>query len=323
LADGTILIVANSPLFSYASGDTSFTGMLSLKSVTSVTGQTNSMDVRHLATSLHGDFVAAGAFETEVEIWGLKNLGVIARFGTRLNFGGKRLSIDRDGKVVLAGNYHTGVSCYSVPDGCELWYRKDLRRVQQCTVLPSNDRAVVAIEGKPAQIVRVSDGDTVDVIANAKRVFAFEDGVFAIESAKHLRVCRDQDSWLVRKETFGVLCASHIGESLAVGYSAGPLQRLDPETGKVHWSHRVAERHVLRISPSIHNGLLYGIDWNYSQGSKHALKSWDWETGRTRTIKLLNGTEFEFAKNGELLVCGNRRIIRCADGTVVRSVATD
>lgn len=279
------------------------------------------MEIRHLAASQDGDFIAAAAFESEVEIWDLKNLSVIARFATRLDFGGRRLSIDRTGTILLVGNYENGVSCYSVPSGREIWHRRDLRKVQQCTVLPSNDRAAVAIEGKPAQIVRTDDGVTVEVVPNAKRLFYFEDGVFAVESTKHLRVCKDQTVSRIPKETFAILCLSRIGESLAVGYSGGPLQRLEPETGKVHWSHRLAGRHVLRTSPSLPDGLLYGIDWNYSQGSKYALKAWDWETGRTRTIKLLDGPTFEFVKNGNLLVCSDRRFIQCADGKVIGSVA--
>jgi hypothetical protein len=63
------------------------------------------MEVRQIAISADGRRAALGAFKEAVEIWDLNTCASVSAFKTVLDFGGQRLTIDKNGSVVVTAAY--------------------------------------------------------------------------------------------------------------------------------------------------------------------------------------------------------------------------
>lgn len=277
------------------------------------------MKIRSLATSRAGDFVAAAAFENSIEIWDLRTQSVVSRFGTFFGYGGKRLAIDQSGQTVVAGNYKRGVGRYEVATGRQIWHAKGFRGVQGCS-LPDGDRVVVVNTTTSSFVLDLETGVRLDRVIGAKELSIHSDGSRMVERTWGFTYSDEDYSLKVKMDSFALLAAVKIGDSLVLSFVGGPLQRVRISDGVILWKKEEPDHHFLELSSLLAEGQIFGTYYNY-QRSGQTLRRIDFETGNHEVVVSLNTMESAFAKEGSMLVSVDRSLYRTSDGVKVGEVS--
>lgn len=132
----------------------------------------NSYAIRHFASTWSGSVIAAGEFERTVHVWDLNGPCRLATFPTILDFGGKRLAVTPEGTNCIAAAYHVeGIAAYAVPEGREIWRRKDLKKTQTLRVSLDGRRVYACLERRGCQVLHRETGRTLKAWAGVRDVW--------------------------------------------------------------------------------------------------------------------------------------------------------
>ena len=88
------------------------------------------MRVFEMRSSINGEYLIAGDFEKQVQIWNTGHNEKICDMKTHFLAGGKRLTVSNCGKYFSAVNYSRyGVEMYSTEDHMLLWQNKTIKQI--------------------------------------------------------------------------------------------------------------------------------------------------------------------------------------------------
>ena len=105
--------------------------------------------------------------------------------------GGPRHTLSRDETICLAGCYDAyGIAGYSIPEGREIWRRKDLKSVQTVEPLYDSDFVFCGREKGAAHLLNSQTGATVEQFAGIKGLYASPADSSVVLSGKVLEIQR-------------------------------------------------------------------------------------------------------------------------------------
>ena len=85
---------------------------------------------------------------------------------------GTRIALSSDAKLCFIGCYNVyGIACYSLPDGKEIWRRKDLKAVQSVSALDFQDQIFCGRQNAAAHLLDAKTGETVKKFSGVEEVY--------------------------------------------------------------------------------------------------------------------------------------------------------
>ncbi len=278
--------------------------------------------IRHIATSYHGPFVALAAFEKHVQIYDIVQSKIISEIETNLDFGGRRLAIDEDGQYCICGSWEKQcISCYEIASGQLIWQRKDLKGVQRIQNLRSSRFSIfVALEDGPSRILDIKTGCD---IKQLNRIKHWHESHFQlinlIGNTKRFKLVTRNDATVIANldcRPIAVLDISFAPQGVVIANSAGPTSCYDTQNGKLKWKIPLDEDgHFLRIDFNENLGLYVGVTSRYWGDQHKKLKYINPQTGKIERELMLNcPIETEFALDGSILVTSNKESINIETG---------
>src|ERR1017187_3406424 len=124
-------------------------------------------------------------------LFDLVNITQVAEFTVRHECPGfgTRIALSGDDKSCFVGCYNVyGIGCYSLPDGKEIWRRKDLKSVQSVLNLDFQKLVFCGRETGAAHLLDAKSGGTVEKLSGVEYVFGspFDETVIVNRSSLEL-----------------------------------------------------------------------------------------------------------------------------------------
>jgi len=295
------------------------------------------LSVRHVVPSSTGMHVILADFDHDVEIWNVAALQRIAAFRTIFDFGGIRLVLSDQARVLIAAAYTCyGIAGYAMTTGELLWRRRDIKASQVLSLSPDGSVVYCGLQRGPCVVLDVKTGET---LQRLRGVQAVADSRFEPVSLHettglpelvggseplYVKLARGQPGenfhpTIILDTAFapGKVFTSHMGgcvrcfTTLDLPYlRAGELWRYTPSAPK---------RHALRLAYRPSDDRLVGSEWAY--GDKDApdkLLTWNIDSGEVVRSLLLPGDYTRgFCQAGRVFVGSDRSVISTLDGSVV------
>lgn len=263
--------------------------------------------IRHIAPAAGSPSVALGKFKHEVAIWDLDPPRKLATFTTVLEFGGRRLALDREARRCFAAAYHVyGLACYDTEDGEVCWSRRDLKKAQGLRPSIDGSGIYVFFDQGPAQFLDAKNGKTTDRHRGVRDIVESPFGAVDLFSRSKLEL-RSRDGSLraaLDRSTFALLSASFSPSCVATSEGGGPVRWFDLESGRELWRYKSKPGcHVLEVGYCSSTESFYGVEWPYEHGGPKTLLRFD-QQSRSATVVALVGTpaETSFCVGGECLL---------------------
>ncbi len=231
--------------------------------------------IRHIAASRCGNFVAVAEFESTVSIWNLATQTKQSEFKTVLDFGGTRLAIDEEGKRCVAGAYLVhGIACYDTETGEVLWHRKDLKKVQEIAILPSQTEIACGFEESPLQILSMRNGKTLQKIRGCKslQVSPYEPVQLADKRKPMLETLDGSTIASLERESFAILSVVFGHGTVAISEAGGPIRCFKTSSGELLWRYGGPEgSHSVELGYDVKRRRFLSVEWPYEKGGKMTL----------------------------------------------------
>ena len=268
-------------------------------------------EVRHIATSHAGSRIAVAAFERLVVTWDIMTGDHICNLETCLDFGGDRLAISEDGRLLAAASFRMKhVVAYSATDGSEIWKRDNLGAIQRLAFDPLTGDLLVGAEGRPTYRLRSLSGETVKEYRGVRALTPspYQLGLESHETRKRIRVHfagQPTADMSIDMESLAVLSTAFTPDHILVSESAGAVRCFDLHDGKLCWRHDPPQGfHALRIAYCESSDYVACLLWHYETGREKQIVMLDARTGRVRQSADLEGTPVvaEFALKGCALI---------------------
>ena len=145
------------------------------------------MRVFEMRSSINGEYLIAGDFEKQVQIWNTEHDQKICDMKTHFFAGGKRLTVSNSGKYFSAVNYgRYGVELYSTEEQLLLWQNKTIKQIQ--FVYFSADESILYVinNDKKLYSLSVSDGSIQSIEKNVSELFLTESGMIKLSKTDEL-----------------------------------------------------------------------------------------------------------------------------------------
>lgn len=287
-------------------------------------------DVREIATGSTTERFLTVAWSGEVSLWSLQSGEALGSFPTTWSFGGRRLALGDDADVpvaVTAAWERHGVCAYNAATGSLLWQRKDVKRVNELSVLRGRD-AVTACSGDgPMQVLDLFDGSTLARVRAVRSCYANDPDLPLVGDVHGGLVFVDPDTWQVlnrcRMDGWATIAgAVSRTEALVSGnrnedgasYSTVSCTDLN---GQHRWKwHSPADVLCRRLSWDPVAGSWLGVLHHLERAEEDQLVRWS-TSGEVTTVAGLGlAATAEFTRDGALLVLSDGRIVHTSNGTV-------
>lgn len=269
---------------------------------------------RHIAPAAKAPIAAVGQFERDVTIWDLDSPRPISAFSTVLDFGGRRLALTPDGSRCLAAAYHVhGLACYDSRSGDLVWARRDLKKIQRVGASIADEVVMCFFDAGPAQVLRVSDGETVERIRAVRDVHqsVFSKVDLFEKSALDVRARGGSRLASIPRSTFALLSACFSPSELVISESGGPVRFFELPSGKESWRYEPeAGRHVLELTYSQSQCAFFGVEWPYQHGGPMVLLRLESDEQAVDSVAVL-GTPAKtaFCRQGEHLLTSSGHLL--------------
>jgi WD40 repeat protein len=274
-------------------------------------------DIRHIATSFHGTRIALAEFESRVQVFDLTEFEPVSEFDTILDFGGNRLAISGDGQYCICGSWvRHGIIGYDANTGKQLWQRKDLKKVQNIQLVPSNGNLIFTQFDKGiSRFINITDGsdegDLKGVLGyyeNPYRQCAILDTHTGLKIVEHLTF---EPKSKVKRQSFATLDIANGRSSILFSESGGPLSCYDLDSAQLIWQHVLDEHgHYLRLTYNEELDKFLGVCWPFATGGNKRLRYFKPHDGSMiDEVDLGAPVETEFVQGGQFLVTSDMDII--------------
>ena len=277
--------------------------------------------VCHLAAS-EGSRVAAGAFEGLVEVWDVSTPARLGSFRTVLDFGGRRLCLDRLGTRCFAGAYRQAcVVAYDVADGHVIWSRSDIGRVQKMS-RSTDSMLFIGVEDGPCQIVDSADGKTLEKLHGVVQVFESPAGTARLLDRKTPVVeLRGGRSFEVQRSSFAILDVAFGPSTLCLSEAAGPTRCLDLDDGREVWRYQPPQgEHVLFLTYCSSVDAFLGVSREYKRTSAYTLVHLGPGENLCHLAALGRPVVAAFCASGEAVLLDDGRLLTASTGELIRNV---
>lgn len=272
-----------------------------------------------IATSQSGSRLARSPGERWVEIWDIETRDFVAGLDTTLDAGGKRLAISNDGTLLVVGAYRrAGVAVYRLPDGAEMWRRRDVSRVQYVMFAEHLSAVCVAREGAPALALDLTTGATLARWPGVRGIFVGPDPDSILfntrrgyrwSAAGPLRLSHSQDQAVA-------LAAAFAATRVYVSEVGGPLRAIEIASSReVETWLPDAGTHWLTLACTDGDSLAL-VRFDYERGPVF-LERLDGSSDRVETIVELSSFGHVFASGGSLVIAADGECRRTDTGALV------
>jgi outer membrane protein assembly factor BamB len=245
-----------------------------------VSDQRGRSAIRQLAGSYAGPLVVAGEFENTAHIWNLQTADRVRTIEAKFDYGGKRLAISPDGKMLFTGAWaRYGIAAYSISDGQQVWRRTELKNVQALAVDAAGDRLICSFDRSPTHLMDPKTGVTLETLRGV------EDLYNAPFSKAVVQVSRQGKIWLrgptgkkisIPATSFAVLAVEFGAGEVCISEVGGPVRCFDIETGEERWRHTPRTGlHFLNLGFDIVTSRFAGVSWAYKTGGEYFLEAFD------------------------------------------------
>jgi hypothetical protein len=278
--------------------------------------------IRQLAASRAGSVVAAAEFEHLVHLFDLRCLDRVRTIQTTLDFGGRRLAISDDGRIVVVGAYRvSGIAAYSSEDGRELWRRKDLKKVQKIAFSGDDSHVLCCFDSGPCATLNVATGRSGRSLRGVRGVW---ESPFApvrfLERSKDYAIA-DLEAPIVSipRVSFAVLDAALSPTLVCVSEAGGPVRAFDVSSGAEAWRHTPpAGTHFLRVAFCEASRSFAGVSWPFERGGQLLLQLFSREDGSPTVVADVGAeTETVFCARGAQLLTSAGCLFDVASGNRV------
>jgi len=286
---------------------------------------TDQPDVRHIACSYDGGVIAVGEFERNIQTWNAESRQRIADFETTLDYGGRRLAINRDGTLCAVGAYHRhGIAVYDATPGDELWRRRDLKGIQSLTFSHDGVWLRCCFGDKPCHVIDIETGETNCTVRGARRIaesefdrasLLFSDGLayFCVVDPSYKPIAR------IEKTSFAPLGVAFSPGRVCISESGSVIRCCRISDGKEEWTYKPKKgNHALRLTYNESAGVFAAIMWAYECGGPYSLVLLDQEVGSIREVAVIEHSwEFGFFRKGSALVCSSGSVLETVSGKLL------
>lgn len=281
---------------------------------------------RHVATTFDGNAIAFGEFERAVHVYDLTTDACVSKFGSNLDFGGRRLAIAPNGSICAIASYNDNSLTLIDLHGDHLWQRGDVDEVQRVRFsLDGNTLFCCHHRGIVSQF-DVRSGETTRFNWFKKNLYGAED-VFESPYDKYMVVDRIEGDIQItnlrlkrigtlKRKTFAVLDYAFAPEFICISESGGPMTCYHLQTGKEVWELRFPDGiHALDVGYNEETKHFSAVTWPYKNGGPFTLLAIARHNGDIVTeTGLPDAADFGFVKRGTRLVLTTGAILSTATG---------
>lgn len=237
--------------------------------------------------------------------------------------GGPRHTLSRDETVCLAGCYDAyGIAGYSIPEGREIWRRKDLKSVQTVEPFYDNDFVFCGREKGAAHLLNSQTGETVEQFAGIKVLYASPTDSSVVLGGKRLELQRPFGRKIASLKGDGFIRQAVFSKSSVLLDGFEEVRCVDLMSGDLMWALKPYDkvRHgafcwsnarSCFIAKTIRSTGESFVALNPSTGQPHDEIPFE---GR--------GTG-AFCQQGDYWLNGDLRLISTSDGTLAHDFTTD
>jgi hypothetical protein len=285
-------------------------------------GKKSISPIRHIAPS-HRAIVATALFEKTVQIWDLERCVKVAEFDTVLDFGGRRLVIDHEGKYCVAAAYHVnGIACYDVKNGGLCWQHQNLKKAQVLTVSRDGNHVFCGFDDKSCMMLDVRSGKEVAKYRGVKAVYESPYQPLRLLDKMKPEITADDGTRILnlKRLTFAFLAVSFAPDCFCISEAGGYVRCFDLNSRVERWRYIPTQgSQILRLEYSDSTGFHYGVEWPYQHGGDKKLIRFNPWSGETDVVcNLGQPSETEFCQTGYYLLTSMGDLIDLVTGEAVK-----
>lgn len=270
------------------------------------------MKVYELYPSANGNYVIAGAFEKDTQVWDMRTYTKIIELKTKYGAGGKRLAISDSGEFCAAAAYNKfGVTLYDAKSGDIIWNTKEIKHIQKIRFTDNDEKLSVSNNEGQTFILDLANGKIISKTNMAKSIIYNKYGSDLIMNDYYIKYsnCMIEP----KKENLileacclpkGFACST-IGEGLYV-YNTDGLLMWKADNNK--------NEHFVSISYLKKYNYVCGIIYKYDSprtSPYYVVYCYEAETGNLKyTQNLDEGFSYAFIREAEQIISGSGRVFQ-------------
>jgi len=238
---------------------------------------------------------------------------------------GTRLALSHDEKMCFVGCYDAyGIAGYAIPDGKEVWRRKDLKSVQSVQALAAYDLVFCGRETGAAHLLHARTGETAEKLNGVKDIYGSPFDKSVIVDGRSLEFHRP---FGVKKATIKragrVLRQCSFSRTEVIVSESGALRCFDLESQELLWTHIVPEgANYVRFQSLPDQQCFVSVNAKGNPNSTIdylAARKWN----IVRAVRLPDEGYAEFCLNGTALFRGNLCLFSAETGQQLHDFTTE
>jgi WD40 repeat protein len=266
--------------------------------------------------------IAKAWSEFKIDIFSGLNYELLSSLNTIYDFGGERIAISNDSKVIFVGSYHEGIIAYDIETNQVVWKNLKIKSIQNIKV--SNDGLCIYIVTESAQFYTLESATGV-LISKVKGINEFfksenESLILIKRNTVYLKDINEVERQLMKIET-GILTVYSTFNETIIAEIYKPLIMIENSSCNKIWESDLKPGFRINYLKRISEKLI-SIVAQYSIASKedeNYLILLDYETGQVLEKTQLPSEYFSFcySKDGRQLYCSNMNVHETFNSTKI------
>lgn len=193
------------------------------------------MRVFEMYTSRNGRYLAACAFERNVQIWDMQTREQIGEYLTRFLAAGRRLTIADSGTYFAAAAYgRYGITLYETAAGQAVWNTKEIKRIQRIQFSADETQIYVINNDEKLYTLSAADGSILSVQKNIAGIYESRYGKMLFTSKMQLQYAEgsmafERQPYTLCRTKDAILCTSYEGSLRCFSMDGTLLWKRFPE----------------------------------------------------------------------------------------------
>ena len=238
---------------------------------------------------------------------------------------GTRIALSSDAKFCFVGCYNVyGIACYSLPDGKEIWRRKDLKAVQSVNTFDFQDWVFCGRQNAAAHLLDAKTGETVKKFSGVEEVYGspFDETVVVVGRSLELHRPLGKKLWTHKPEE-KFFCRAYFTQKVFLILEHELIRCFNLATQELLWSHQpvVKTRFLKRF---IFNEEARCFQIFQIRDDSPFIISLDEKSGQIlHELKLPDGVFGDFCLGGVALFNSNLYLLSAVTGKLLHDFTTD
>ncbi|OAA87553.1 YncE family protein [Clostridium coskatii] len=270
------------------------------------------MKVYELYSSIDGNYVIAGDFEKDTQVWNMRTYTKIIDLKTKYGSGGKRLAISDNGKFCADAAYNRfGVTLYDAKSGEIIWNIKEIKHIQRIRFTGNDENLSVSNNENQTFVLDLVDGKIISKINGARNIIYNKYGSNLIMNDYYIKYNNYRIETKKEKLILDVYClpngfaCSTVGEGLYV-YNTNGLLMWKADNNK--------NEHFVSISYLKKYNYVCGIVYKYNSprtAPYYVVYCYNAGTGDLKYAHDLDeGFSYAFIRESEQIISGSGRVFQ-------------